>query len=141
MTMKTSIHSVVLGASLLLCGVLNLRADPTLLANKGLNGQKLDADEVKAVLLGKKTTLGSDRVVIVIAKSGDSQEAFLKERVGMTTDQFQTYWRRLFMTGGGSAPKVADTEADAAKLAAETPGAIVVGDSAKADGLVVIFAK
>ncbi|HYD84502.1 MAG TPA: hypothetical protein VEA63_10625, partial [Opitutus sp.] len=85
---------------------------------------------VKAVLLGKRVTIGDARVVIVIAKAGEAQEAFLKASVAMTTSQFQNHWRRLFMTGGGSAPKVVETEADAVKLAAETPGAVVIGDSA-----------
>jgi hypothetical protein len=59
----------------------------------------------------------------------------------MTSSQFQNHWRRLFMTGGGSAPKIVETEADARKLAAETPGAIVITDSANADGLTVLCAK
>ncbi len=139
--MNIKLHSLLLGAATLLATTSSLHADPALLGHKGLAGQTLDADAVKAVLLGKKATLGSDRVVIVIAKSSATQDAFLKEKTGMTTDQFQTHWRRLFMSGGGSAPKVVDTEADACKLVAETPGAVAVGDSAKADGLTVLTAK
>lgn len=139
--MRIKLRFLPLAAVCSLAATLTLRADPALLGNKGLSGQKLDAETVKAVLLGKKPTLGSDRVVIVIAKAGDNQEAFFKDAVGMTTDQFQTYWRRLFMTGGGTAPKVVDTEAEALKLAAETPGAVAVGDSGKADGLAVLSAK
>lgn len=118
-----------------------LQAGPVLVGNKGLDGQKLDDDAIKATLLGKKATLGNTRVVIVIAKSSANQDAFLKDHVGMTTDQFQTFWRRLFMTGGGTAPKVVETEADAAKLVAETAGAIAVGDSAKVEGLAVLATK
>jgi hypothetical protein len=125
----------------LLVTAFTLRADPALLGNKGLAGQTLDADSTKAVLLGKKATLGSDRVIIVIIKASDAQEVFLQSHAGMTTDQFNTYWRRLYMTGGGSAPKNVDTEADAIKLVAETPGAVAVIDSAKSDGLAVLAAK
>jgi hypothetical protein len=42
------------------------------------------------------------------------------------------------MSGGGSAPKVVETEADAIKMIAETPGAIGVADSAKAEGVAVL---
>jgi hypothetical protein len=105
-------------------------AEPVLAAHASLKDKSLDADGIKAVLLGKRVTLGDTRVIIIIAKAGDAQESFLKDRVGMTTSQFQTHWRRLFMTGGGSAPKVVETEAEACKLAAETPGAIAVVDSA-----------
>ena len=115
-----------------------VRADPALLGHAGLKGQALDADAVKAILLGKRVTLGDARVVIVIAKSGDAQENFLKAHVGMTTSQFQNHWRRLFMTGGGSAPKIVETEADALKLAGDTPGAVTVADSAAAAALAVL---
>ena len=108
----------------------SLHAAPALGGHPGLKGQSLDADGIKAVLLGKRVTIGDARVVLVIAKSSENQEAFLKAHVAMTTSQFQNHWRRLFMTGGGSAPKIVESEADALKLAAETPGAVVIGDSA-----------
>ena len=126
---------------LLTTAVSTLRAEPALLGNKGLAGQTLDADGVKAVLLGKKATLGNTRVVIVIVKASEQQEAFLKAHIGMTTDQFNTFWRRLYMTGGGSAPKNVDSEDEAAKVVAATPGAIAIIDSAKAEGLVILAAK
>jgi hypothetical protein len=115
-------------------------AEPALLGNKGLTGQSLDAEGVKAVLLGKKVTLGDSRVIIVIAKASEAQDQFLQQAVGMTTSQFQNHWRRLFMTGGGSAPKIVETDADACKLASETTGAVAIADKAKADGLVVLAA-
>jgi hypothetical protein len=127
---------------LLLCAALGfvslLQAEPVLVGNKALAGQTLDADGIKAVMLGKKITIGDARAVIIISKASDAQEVFLKDHVGMTASQFQTHWRRLFMTGGGSAPKIVENEAEALKLAAETPGAITVADSANAGALVVL---
>src|SRR4051812_1333442 len=116
----------------------SLSANPALLGHKGLNGQALDAESVKAVLLGKKVTLGDAKVVIVIAKSSEAQDQFLQQTVGMTTSQFQNHWRRLFMTGGGSAPKIVENDAEAVKLVGETAGAVAVLDSAKGEGLVVL---
>jgi hypothetical protein len=116
----------------------SLCAEPALVGHPGLQGQTLDADGTKAVLLGKRITLGDTRVVIVIAKAGDAQNAFLQSHVGMTTSQFQNHWRRLFMTGGGSAPKIVETETDAVKLAAETPGAVAAVDSSAAGSLVIL---
>ncbi len=121
---------------LTIAGVLH--AEPALVGHPGLKGQTLDAEGVKAVLLGKRVTIGDARVVIVIAKSGAAQDAYLQSHVAMTTSQFQNHWRRLFMTGGGSAPKIVESEADAAKLAAETPGAVAVLDSASAGALAVL---
>ena len=125
-------------AMLFAATALSLSAEPALLGHKALSGQSLDNEAVKAVLLGKKVALGDIRVVIVIAKSGANQDAFLQAHVGMTTSQFQNHWRRLFMTGGGTAPKIVETEAEAAKLAAETPGAVVIADTAAAPDLAVL---
>ncbi len=127
----------LLFAAALACSV-SLEAAPALAGHPGLKGQALDADAVKAVLLGKRVTIGDARVVIVIAKGGAAQDAFLQANVAMTTNQFQNHWRRLFMTGGGSAPKIVETEADAVKLAAETTGAIAIVDSAGAGNLAVL---
>ena len=113
-------------------------AAPVLAGHASFAGQTLDDDVIKAVLLGKRVTIGDTRVVIVIAKSGEAQDAFLKEHVGMTTGQFQNHWRRLFMTGGGTAPKVVESEAAAAAAAAETAGAIVIVDEAAAASLAVL---
>lgn len=129
--------SLLLAAAALCCATI-AHADPTLLGHKALGAQTLDADGIKAVLLGKRVTLGDVRVVVVIAKESADQDKFLQQHVGMNTSQFQNHWRRLFMTGGGSAPKIADNDADAAKLASETAGAVTIGDSAKAAGLVVL---
>jgi len=139
--MKTQFRCLMFIAVVLLATPFVLRAGPVLVGNNGFAGQTLDDDSIKAVLLGKKATIGNTRVVIVLAKTSDNQDNFLNAHIGMTTDQFQTYCRRLYMTGGGSAPKTADTEADACKLVAETPGAIAIGDSTKVAGLAVLAAK
>jgi predicted ABC-type sugar transport system permease subunit len=62
--------SLLFGASLLSLSAA-LQAAPILVGNAGLVGQTLDADSVKAVLLGKKITLGGARVVIVLARAGE----------------------------------------------------------------------
>jgi len=116
-----------------------LHAETVLLGNKQLADQTLDADSVKAVLLGKKVTLGSSRVVVVIVKNSPAQDAFLQATVGMTTSQFQNHWRRLFMTGGGTAPKLVENDAEAAKVAGETAGAIAIADRGAAGELPVLF--
>ena len=133
-TLKSILTLAALTASLALSG----HAAPALVGNSGLSGQSLDADAAKAILLGKSVKIGSERVVIIVAKESAAQDDFLKATVGMNSGQFQNHWRRLFMTGGGSAPKVVNTEAEAIALAAETPGAICIVDSATAGNLPVL---
>lgn len=117
---------------------LPARAAPALVGHSGLAGNTLDADAAKAVLLGKNVKIGSERVVIIVAKKSDAQDAFLKSIVGMNSGQFKNHWRRLYMTGGGSAPKVVADDAAALALAAETPGAVCIIDSASAGSLPVL---
>ncbi|ACB73900.1 hypothetical protein [Opitutus terrae] len=135
--MKRLLHTLFVAAGALALAAA-AHAAPVLAGHSGLNGQNLDAEAAKSVLLGKRVTIGNARVVIVIAKASAAQDAFLQSHVGMNTSQFQNHWRRLFMTGGGSAPKIVETEAEACKTAAETPGAVVVADSAAAAGLAVL---
>lgn len=136
--MKTRFKTM--GIALFAAAAFSLRAsaEPVLAGNAAFSGQALDAEAVKAVLLGKRVTVGDVRVTIVIAKSSAAQEKFLTQAVGMTTSQFQNHWRRLFMTGGGSAPKIVESDAEAAKLAAETAGAVAMIEDTKADGLAVL---
>lgn len=131
------IHGLCVGAGLLLF-LLTLSAAPALVGHPALAGETLDASGTTAVLLGKRIQIGNERVIIVIAKSSEGQNAFLQDHLQMTTGQFQTYWRRLFMTGGGSAPKIVATEADARTFVAATPGAIAIIESANASGLVIL---
>ncbi len=133
------IKACLLGFALV-AGAAAASGAPVLLGHSGLEGQSLDAETAKAVLLGKKVTIGSARVVIVIAKSSEAQDAFLQSHVGMNTSQFQNHWRRLFMTGGGSAPKIVENDAEASKVVAETPGAIAIADQSAAANLVVLSA-
>ena len=131
----------LLRVAVIAAAVVSLRGEPALFGHKSLAGQSLDADGVKAVLLGKKISLGDVRIVIVIVKTSADQEQFLQQAIGMSTSQFQNYWRRRFMTGGGSAPKIVESDADAEKLAAETVGAVAILDKAKAGNLVILASK
>lgn len=131
-------HLLALAAALSIGLASVTLADPVLAGHSGFAGQSLDADGVKSVLLGKKTTVGNIRTVIIIAKDSPAQEQFIKEHLAMTSSQFQNHWRRLFMTGGGSAPKVVENAADLAKLLATVPGAIGITDHAAAGELTIL---
>jgi ABC-type phosphate transport system substrate-binding protein len=113
-------------------------ASPAIIGNKNIAGEKLDAATVKSVFLGKKTAWDSagGRVVLAVLKSGPVADDFLKASVDMTTSSFNNYWRRLAMTGGGTAPRSFEKEEDLRKYVAETPGAIGFVDSANVDASV-----
>lgn len=113
-------------------------AASALIGNKNVAAEKLDAATLKSVFLGKKVAWdGAGRVVLAVLKTGPVADEFLKGAVDMTASAFNNHWRRLAMTGGGTAPKSFDKEEDLRKFVAETPGAIGFIDSANLDPSVV----
>jgi len=115
-------------------------AAPALIANKNVAAEKLDSSTLKSVLLGKKVAWDSaGRVTLAVLKSGPVADEFLKGAVDMTASAFNNHWRRLAMTGGGTAPKAFDKEDDLRKFVADTPGAIGFVDAASADASVTVL--
>jgi len=115
-------------------------AAPVIIANKGLEKEKLDVATVKAVFLGKKVAWDvGGRVILAVIKSGPVADEFLKANVEMSSSGFNNLWRRLAMTGGGTAPKSFESEEDLRKFVAATPGAVGFVDSANVDASVVVL--
>ncbi|MDP0498938.1 MAG: hypothetical protein Q7P63_02455 [Verrucomicrobiota bacterium JB022] len=123
------------------CLPVGLLAEPVLVGGSAFAGQTLSVDEIKAVLMGKKVTIGNTRVIMLIAKESAAQDTYLTERLGMKTSQFQNLWRRLFMTGGGSAPMMVDDVAAVVQELNTTAGAVAIIDRAEAEELNVLQAK
>ena len=137
--MKNPIRMFLLaGISLALAAAAS--AAPVLIGNKNVAGEKLDALTVKAIFLGKKVSWdGAGRLTLAVLKGGSVADDFLKGAVDMTSSAFNNHWRRLAMTGGGTAPKSFEKEEDLRKFVAETPGAIGCVDSANADASVAVL--
>ena len=115
-------------------------ASPVLIGNKNVAAEKLDAATVKSIFLGKKVAWdGAGRITLAVLKGGPVAEEYFKSAVEMTASAFNNHWRRLAMTGGGTAPKSFEKEEDLRKFVAETPGAVGFIDSANADDSVVIL--
>lgn len=129
---------IILPAAVLAGIYSTLSAAPVLVGNSSLDGVSLNEADVKAVLLGKKVSLNGKRVVIVIAKSSDDQEAFLKGKVGKTGSQFNNHWRRLFMTGGGTSPTQVSDAAEVVSKISKTAGAVGIVDESVAGELLII---
>jgi ABC-type phosphate transport system substrate-binding protein len=125
----------VLFASLTMAG-----AAPVIIVNKSIEKEKVDAATLKSVLLGKKVAWDSGgRAILAVLKSGPVADEFLKGAVDMSGSSFNNYWRRLAMTGGGTAPHSFEKEEDLRKYVADTPGAIGFVDSANVDASVAVL--
>jgi ABC-type phosphate transport system substrate-binding protein len=115
-------------------------AAPVIIANKSLEKEKLDASTVKSVFLGKKVAWDTGgRVMLAVLRNGPVADDFLKASVDMNSSGFNNLWRRLAMTGGGTAPKSFESEEDVRKYVAATPGAVGFVDSANVDASVVVL--
>lgn len=123
-----------------LCGLFSnhLNAAPVLIGNDSLSGVTLNDSDLKAVLLGKTVSLNGKRVVIIIAKSSDGQDEFLKSKAGKTISQFQSHWRRLFMTGAGAAPTTVKDQSELISTVSATSGAIGIVDDSVATELPIL---
>jgi ABC-type phosphate transport system substrate-binding protein len=136
---KFSLRRLVALVLLALAGTPAFAA-PALIGHKNVAAEKLDATTLKAVFLGKKVAWdGAGRVTLAILKSGPVADEFLKGAVEMNASAFNNHWRRLAMTGGGTAPKAFDKEEELRKFVAETPGAIGFIDSGHADDSIVVL--
>lgn len=116
-------------------------ASPAVIGNKNIAGEKIDASTLKSVFLGKKTSwdAAGGRVILAVLRGGPVADDFLKASVEMSASSFNNYWRRLAMTGGGTAPRSFEKEEDVRKFVAETPGAIGFVDSASVDASVSVI--
>ncbi len=136
--MKTSSFRRLAAFAALCAFAAGATAAPAIIANKNVAAEKIDAGTLKAVLLGKKVAWdGAGRVVLAVLKGGPVADEFLTKAAEMNASAFNNHWRRLAMTGGGTAPKSFEKDEDLRKFVAETPGAIGFIDHANVDASVV----
>lgn len=139
MKKKLSLRRLIALTLLALAGTPAFAA-PALISHKNVADEKFDAATLKSIFLGKKVAWdGAGRVTLAVLKGGPVADEFLKGTVDMTASAFGNHWRRLAMTGGGTAPKSFNKEEDLRKFVASTPGAIGFVDSALADDSVVVL--
>ena len=99
--------------------------DIKLIANSSVKANTISAGEFKRVFLEESNSLADGtHVEPVLEKDGAVHEAFLREYIGKTNDDLQTYYRALVFTGRGSMPKKLASDAEVVAYVAKTRGAI-----------------
>ena len=91
----------------ILCPLSNaFAADYIVVANKSVSVGSLSKDELQAIFLGEKSKWDDGKPIkIVMLEDGNVHRDFLKDVVGKTPSQFESYWKRLIFTGKAVAPK------------------------------------
>lgn len=103
----------------------SLAGDVKIIANPSVKADVISSGELKSVFLEEKNSLGDGtHVEPVLRKGGRVHEAFLREYMGRTGDDLQTYYRALVFTGRGSMPKELGSDAEVVAYVARTRGAI-----------------
>ena len=125
------------------CSLAAHAADFKIIANSGVGASAVSADDLKAVFLATKTSLGDgSHVEPVLEKGGAVHEAFLKEYLGKTDAALQTYYRSLVFTGKASMPKTLGSDSEVIAYVAKTKGAIgYVGAGASLAGVKTLEVK
>jgi TonB family protein len=107
------------------------------IANPSVKVDSISASELKSVFLEEKSSLrGGSHVEPVLARGGPAHEAFLRQYLGRSDADLQTYYRSLVFTGRGSMPKALASDAEVVAYVAKTRGAIgYVRPESSADGV------
>jgi ABC-type phosphate transport system substrate-binding protein len=135
-------HLLAVAALMIPVAVELHAADFKVIANPAVNVSSVSSEDLKAVFLGTKSSLGDTHVVPVLEKSGSAHEAFLKECVGKSDAALSTYYRSLVFTGKGAMPKALGSDAEVIEYVAKTKGAIgYVGAAAAPAGVKTLDVK
>lgn len=136
MTFLISLFAVAIGMS------STISAEETVLVNGTSAVAGLSDDDLKDYYLGKKASWpDGSKVVVVVLKDGASHENLMK-KLGKSTSQFSTGWKKLVFTGKGSMPEQVGSEDELVAFVAKTPGSIGYADAGKAkDGVKAVTVK
>ena len=108
-----------------------------IIANPAVKTSEISADDLRAVYLGMKTSLGDgSHLKPVLEKAGPVHDAFLKEYLRKTDFALQTYYRSLVFSGAGSMPTTLPSDADVVAYVKKNREAIgYVAAGSVADGV------
>ncbi len=107
-------------------------SEETAIVNPASAITSLSDDDLKDYYLGKKASWpDGSKVVVVVLDDGPSHDSLMK-KLGKSSSQFTTGWKKLVFTGKGAMPEQVKTEDQLVAFVAKTPGAIGYVDAAKA---------
>lgn len=118
------------------------KAEETVIINGTSPVAALSEDELRDYYLGKKASWpDGSKVVVVVLKDGPSHDNLMK-KLGKSSSQFITGWKKLVFTGKGAMPEQVGNEDELVSFIAKTPGAIGYADNGKAkEGVKAIAVK
>jgi ABC-type phosphate transport system substrate-binding protein len=109
-------------------------------ANPETGVDKLDAETLARIYLGKKTLWDNGtRILPAMLDENDRRsEAFLEGVVKKSVSQYRAYWKRMLFSGGGVAPRTFRRSSQVLDFVARQPGGIGVVDAQVVDDRVKV---
>lgn len=96
-----------------------------IVANKSVKETQLSRDEIKAIFLGRKTQWTDSKTIrFVMLRNNKESESFIRNYVGMSLEQYNNYWDKLFYTGNALHLQEFDNEKDLADFISRTEGGV-----------------
>jgi hypothetical protein len=126
--------------SLALLASSSFAADWALVANPAVGAASISKADLKRIYTGKKSQLGSGKVVpVMLTESNPAATAFLQEVLGMSGAEYKKFWVDAQIKGEGSAPMTQKSSAAAVAIISEIPGGIAIVEKSAAGGSVKVL--
>jgi TonB family protein len=102
-----------------------LGSEIKVIANSSVKTDVISKGEIERIFLEEKSSFDDgSHAQPVLEKDGSVHEAFLREYMGRTDDDLQSFYRALVFAGRGSLPKQLNSDAEVVAYVARTRGAI-----------------
>lgn len=87
---------------------------------------EIRGSDVARIFLGKKTLWTSGKRIqpVMLNLQDDAVEQFVHDVLKQSSAQFRTYWRKRLFSGGGTPPRVLDSQGEALAYVRKYPYAI-----------------
>lgn len=138
---KSSTIFVAIAGLIPLLGALAHAGNVKIIANPSIKADSISAAELRSVFLEESSSLSDgSHVEPVISRGGAAHASFVKDYLGKSDSDLQTFYRSLVFTGKGSMPKTVNSDAEIASYVAKTRGAIgYVSVDANVDGVKTLY--
>ncbi len=131
-------NKLILAISLL--ATSTFAGDWAIVANPAVGATSVSKADLKRIYTGKKTQLGSGKVVpIMLTESNPAAAAFLQEVLGMSGAEYKKFWVDAQIKGEGSAPMTQKSSGAAVAIVSELPGGIAVVEKSAVGGSVKVI--
>ena len=120
--------------AILFTGLAANAEDLIVIANKNVTVSSVTRAELQNIFLGKTGKWpDGKKIKPAVLKEGSTHKKFLNDLLGMSTSQFDSYWKQVIFTGKGRPPKTSDSEEEMVQFVSATDDAVGYIDSGTAN--------